>query len=115
MRRSTIEAALFSLLLLHLTSGCFAPKGIIYTRIREPLALPAERIGAPVADKECYVSLTRLKEPVTRINLSVMWSNNIVKEEVAKAGMTEIYYSDIETLSVLSDSYVRKRIIFYGR
>jgi hypothetical protein len=97
-----------------LCAGCFAPKGRIFTKIREPLALPAERTGSPVATKKFSVGLTRLKEPITRINLSVMWSKNVVREEAEKAGVSEICYSDLETLSVFFDSYLRKRIIFYG-
>lgn len=97
-----------------MSGGCLAPKGLLYTRIREPLSLPVERKGSPVATKECYVSLTRLKEPVTRINLSVMWSQQIIQEEMRKAGMSEIYYSDLDTLSIFLDSYVRRRVVFYG-
>ncbi len=97
-----------------LLGGCFAPRGLLYTRIREPLMLPPERQGAPVADKQCHVSLTQLKEPVTRINLSVMWSQRVVQEELERAGMSEVYYCDLETLSVLLNSYVRRRIVFYG-
>jgi hypothetical protein len=98
-----------------LLCGCFAPKGIIYTRIKQPLALPSNRNKRRITDKSCYVSLTRLKEPVTRFNLSVMWSNDAIREAAEKAGITEIYYADIETLSFILDSYLRRRVIFYGR
>jgi len=97
-----------------LLCGCFAPKGIIYTRIKQPLALPSNRNKRRITDKSCYVSLTRLKEPVTRLNLSVMWSNDAIREAAEKAGITEIYYADIETLSFILDSYLRRRVIFYG-
>ncbi|MDA3926638.1 MAG: hypothetical protein PF904_18280 [Kiritimatiellae bacterium] len=55
-----------------------------------------------------------MKEPVTRLNLSVMWSNKAVKEVAQKAGITEIYYADLETLSIFLGTYQRRRVIFYG-
>ncbi len=98
-----------------LQSGCLAPQGILFTRVTEPLALPSNRKECPLADKKCYVSLTQLKEPVTRINLSVMWSNNVVREAAHAAGMNEIYYTDLETLSIFMGTYKRQRVIFHGK
>lgn len=98
-----------------LQSGCFGPQGLLFTRVKKPHALPANRRECPVATKQCYVSLTRLKEPVTRMNLSVMWSDKAVKEAADAAGITEIYYTDLETLSILLGTYKRNRVIFYGK
>jgi len=108
--RILLPAAAATLLL----SGCLAPQGLLYTRITQPLALPSNRKECPQAVKRCHVSLTQLKEPVTRINLSVMWSNNAVKEAAHAAGITEIYYMDLETLAIFMSTYKRQRVIFYG-
>jgi hypothetical protein len=99
---------------LLLMSGCFAPKGIIYTNIRQPLTLPPESEGSPVATKRCFVSFTQLKEPISRMNLSVMWSNKVVREAAEKADISELYYSDLETLSIFMGCYKRQRIYIYG-
>lgn len=114
MRNFYTYSPLFLLSSLLLSGGCFTPKGLLYTRIREPLSLPSERIECRKADKNCYVSLTQLKEPVTHLNLSVMWSNKVVQDAAESAGISEIYYADIETISIFLDSYKRRRIYFYG-
>ena len=113
MKNKYSTAILFTPLLLLMT-GCFAPKGIIYTKVRQPLALPPERESTSIATKECFVSLTQLQEPITRVNLSVMWSQKVVRDAAEKAGISELYYCDLETLSILKDCYKRQRIYFYG-
>jgi len=97
-----------------LVSGCFSPTGLLYTRVTQPLSLPSHRKDCPAALKRCHVSLTQLKEPVSRLSLSVMWSNNAVKEAAQEAGITEIYYADLETLSFVLGTYQRRRVFFYG-
>lgn len=108
------HTALILIPALLLTGGCIAPKGIIYTKVRQPIALPPDSESTPIATKECFVSLTQLKEPISRINLSVMWSNKVVQDVAEEAGITELYYCDLETLSILLGCYKRQRIYFYG-
>jgi len=93
--------------------GCFSPRGYLFTYTQVPYALPYETVGR-VGTRSCRVDITQLKEPFSRANLSVMWSNRIVAEAMKRAGMTEIRYADVQTLSVLNSVYERRRLIFYG-
>ncbi|MDD2597815.1 MAG: TRL domain-containing protein [Kiritimatiellae bacterium] len=113
-KKHTALIMLFAVVTSLLQAGCLAPQGIIYTRVTQPHSLPSYHHACPLATKRCYVSLTQLKEPVTRMNLSVMWSNSEVRKAARAAGIQEIYYTDIETLSILMGTYKRNRIIFYG-
>jgi len=94
-------------------SGCLAPRGILYTYATTPYTLPDEG-AARRGGKRCTVDITQLKEPVSRANLSVLWTNRGVREAAARAGRTELRYADIQTLSLLNGVYARRRLIFYG-
>lgn len=95
------------------TCGCFSPRGYIVTHTTLPYVLPYETVGR-VATKSCHVDITQIKEPFSRANLSVMWTNRAVNEAMKRAGMTELRYADIQTFSVMNSVYERRRLIFYG-
>ncbi|MDX9868932.1 MAG: hypothetical protein RBT78_13520 [Kiritimatiellia bacterium] len=106
------RAACLALLLLG-AGGCFTPRGWLFTRATVPYYLPHEG-PRQRAEKFCKVNITRLKEPLTRANLSVMWTDRAVAEAMSEAGMTELRYADLEILSILNSVYERRRLIFYG-
>jgi len=101
----------FALLLL--TTGCFSPSGYVFTRTIEPYGFPDEQRNQ-VGAKSCSVDITQIKEPFSRLKLTVIWTNRAVQEAMKKANMTEVRYADIITLSVLNKTYERRRLIFYG-
>jgi len=101
----------FALLLL--ATGCFSPSGYVYTRKVEPYAFPEEQRNQ-VATKSCTVDITQIKEPFSRVRVSVEWTNRAVQEAMKKAKMTEVRYADMITLSVLNKTYERRRLVFYG-
>ena len=110
---ATDSRAVALALLLTGTCGCFAPRGFLFTRATSPYALPYED-RACKASKSCAVDITQLKEPFSRANLSVVWTDRAVTDAMAKAGMTEVRYADLQTLSILNGVYERRRLIFYG-
>ena len=109
--------------LLLLTTGCFSssdkmytrssPSGYVYTRMVEPCGFPDEKRNQ-VGTKSCSVDITQIKEPFSRLKLTVIWTNRAVQEAMKKANMTEIRYADLITLSVLNKTYERRRLVFYG-
>lgn len=103
---------LFALLLG--ACGCFSPKGYLFTRTTVPYTLPYETAGKRVGTKSCRVDTTQITEPFTRTNLSVMWTQRAVAAALKRAGMSEVRYADLETLSILNSSYERRRLVFYG-
>ncbi len=93
--------------------GCVSPRGRLFSYTTTPYSLPyeaASRVGA----KSCRLDITRLKEPFSRARVSVQWSNRAVADAMQKAGMTEVRYADVQTLSILNGVYERRRLIFYG-
>ncbi len=95
------------------TCGCFAPQGYLFTNTTVPYAVPGET-SVRVGTKSCHVNITQIKEPFSRLNLSVMWSDRAVAEAMSKAGMTDLHYADVQTLSVMNKVYERRRLVFYG-
>jgi hypothetical protein len=93
--------------------GCVAPKGCLVTYTTAPYTLPYEAV-AHVGSKSCEVDITQIKEPITQARLSVMWSNRAVADAMERAGMAEIRYADLQTLSIFNSAYERRRLIFYG-
>lgn len=103
----------FFFALLLLTTGCFSPSGYVYTRTVEPYSFPEEQRNQ-IGTKTCSVDITQIKEPFSRVRVSVVWTNRAVQEAMKKANMTEVRYADLITLSVLNKTYERRRLIFYG-
>lgn len=99
--------------LLLLTTGCFSPSGYVFTRTVEPYALPDEHRNQ-VGAKSCTVDITQIKEPFSRLKITVIWTNRAVQEAMKKANMTEVRYADLITLSILNKTYERRRLVFYG-
>ena len=101
----------FALLLL--ATGCYSPSGYIYTRMVEPYDFPDEQRNH-VGKKSCTVDITQIKEPISRLRITVIWTNRAVQEAMKKANMTEDRYADLITLTVLNKTYERRRLVFYG-
>jgi len=102
MRRATRACA--CALLLGLT-GC---TGLIYTHIVEPL---------DVNLNDTPVFTTRpAKGDVKRIRyyVEIEWDSRGIGDVAKKAGMTEVYYADLETLTVLG-VWTQRFVHVYGR
>jgi hypothetical protein len=94
-------------------AGCASPSGLLFTRTTTPYFLPQSSRTAK-GGKSCSIDITQLREPVSGANVSVIWTSKAVAEAAAKAGIAEIRYADIDTLSILNSLYERRRLIFYG-
>ena len=92
-------------------AGC-AGQGILYTKVIEPYSRDFK--NTPTGGKTCRVKEHVLKEPISGAGVSVTLTSRIVKEASCMAGMTNLYYADIETLSVLNGIYQRKTLILCG-
>lgn len=101
------------LLCLLVSTGCSTPYGYLLTYTVQPYSLPCES-PARRGSKCCAVDITQLKASVSGVNFSVMWADQAITEAAEKAGIREVRYADLQTLSVLNDTYVRRRLLFYG-
>jgi hypothetical protein len=93
------------------TAGC-SGRGLLYTQVVSPYL--TEYHDTPVGSKSCRVREHTLREPVTGYNLSVAFSLPVLQRAARQAGLTQLYYVDEETLSVLLGIYERKTLILYG-
>lgn len=73
--------------------GC-APLGLVYTHTFEPLSTDFH--DAPVTTEQAPGDVKQL-----HIYVRVLWSGNAIGEIAKEHGIDEIYYADLETLSVL--------------
>ena len=93
------------------TAGC-AGKGLLYTRVVRPYS-PDFR-GTPVGGRACRVHEHILREPLSGADVSVSFTSRVVAEAACAAGLTKLYYADLETLSILNGIYERKTLILHG-
>ena len=100
------------LLLAALTLGGCSPKAYLYSNTVEPYS--QEFDNTPVGSKRCVVNDYQLKEPVTGYNISAEWTGSYLLREAKKAGISNIYYIDKRTLSLLNGLYKRDSYIIYG-
>jgi hypothetical protein len=94
-----------------LVLGC-SERGILYTSIIEPYSRDFR--DTPVGTKSVTTNTHRFKEPVSRLSISGEWDSEIIMRAVRQAGITNLYYIDIKTLSILRGTYRRQTLIVYG-
>ncbi len=92
-------------------TGC-GTFGIIYSSTVVPYS--QEFKETPVGTKRCVIEDYQLSEPLTRVTLAAEWSTNYILAEAKKAGIKDIYYIDINTVSILLGIYKHKTLIIYG-
>jgi len=99
------------LLLLFLLPGCVT-KGLLYTRVTEPATLDFHK--TPVGSKRILVRSFRVQEPVTGYGVSAEWEAYPLKDAALHAGITNLYFADRQTLSILNGIYRSRTLIVYG-
>ena len=92
-------------------SGCVGT-GLIYTRVTRPYSRNFQ--GTPAGTKTCRVNEHILREPFSGASMSLSFTTRVAEEAARTAGMTNIYYADLETLSVLRGIYEKKTLILCG-
>ena len=96
-----------------LLTGCAATApGRLYTNVIRPHSTDFR--VTPVGTKRCVLDEHRLKEPVSGYGVTVEWSMDRIRSEAQKAGITNIYYTEVQTVSILMGTYRRRRLIIHG-
>jgi hypothetical protein len=109
MRLARMLVAMLSLA----TAGCAGPgQGMLYTRVVSPYSTDFH--ATPAGSKTCRVHEHIFKDPVGGTHVSVDYTLRVVQESARDAGITNLYYGDLETLSVLGGMYERKTLILSG-
>lgn len=94
-----------------LLAGC-APIGILYSDTVIPYSKRYNE--TPVGSKKCEIDTHQIKEPVSGFRLYAEWSLGYILNEARKAGISEIYYMDKRTISILLGVYKRDTLIIHG-
>ena len=105
----TLQA--FAVMLSLTVTGC-AGDGMLYTRVVHPYF--PDFHATPVGSKECRVNKYTIKEPVSSANVSVSFTLRVMQETAREAGITNLYYADIETFSIMNGIYKRDTLILHG-
>lgn len=95
-----------------LLAGCAPPYGLIYSDTVAPYSTKFNE--TPAGTRRCVISSHQIREPVTGRNIYAEWTSSFILNEARKAGITEIYYMDKRTLSVLFGIYRRESLLIYG-
>jgi hypothetical protein len=99
-----------------LVLGCSArgvfERGMLYTNTIEPYSRDFR--DTPVGTKYVATNTYRFSEPISRLNISGEWDSEIIMRAVREAGITNLHYIDIKTLSILRGTYRRQTLIVYG-
>ncbi len=108
---TAIKRALLCFFGVFVLAGC-ATYGAIYSDTVSPYT---ENFRAtPVGSKRCVIHDYQFREPVSRLKISAEWTTDVILNEAQKAGMSEIYYMDLRTVSVLFGIYRHKALLVYG-
>jgi hypothetical protein len=97
---------------ISLLAALVALTGCIYTNTVEPYTKIFNETQA--GTKSCEINYYKIKEPVTGYNMYAEWTTSYILSEARKAGIKNIYYMDLKTLSILGDTFKRESLIIYG-
>ena len=107
---TAIKAARLLLVALVL-AGC-APLGLLYSNTVVPYS--KEFSETPIGTKRCVIDNYQIKEPISGYNIYAEWSWSYILSEAQKAGISDIYYMDKKTLSILFGTYKHESLLIYG-
>lgn len=92
--------------------ACVTLSGCIYSNTVVPYSTRFDK--TPVGSKSFVLDRYRLTEPISGYNMYVEWTDELILKEAKKAGISNIYYMDKKTLSILNDTFKREKLIVYG-
>jgi hypothetical protein len=98
--RKRIVQALAAMAVMPLLSGCIF--GLIYSHTVEPLDLNLTATPVYIQRAETGESaVSHVNIPLTSIPLDILWNSNAIGDAMKLHGIEQVYYADLETLSVL--------------
>ena len=94
-------------------TGC----GLLYTNVVQPHS--ADFDNTPIGSKQATLSaftvrFPLLAPPFERTRISAQWDTQEVNEVLEEAGITKMYYTDIQTKEFLLGTFRRQTVIIYG-
>jgi len=87
--------------------------GFIYTNVTIPVATNMDK--TPRGTKLAVISSKRIKEPYSSLGLSVEWDSRAIGDAARRAGLSKIYYTDLQTISVFGGVWKKQKILVMGK
>jgi len=107
-----IKTFILACIILALT-GCAGPiQGLLYKHVIQPHSTNFD--NSPIGTKRAFLDDYQVSEPLSGLKITAEWSTDAIKAEAKKAGITNIAYTDEQTLSILFGLFRRRRLIIYG-
>lgn|SRR5574344_2091103 len=105
-----------ALALALLASGCASTttSGLLVTYSTTPLQMPEITASHDVGSKSCTIAYTKIKVPINNLDLSALWGSDDIRKPLEDAGITDIRYADVRTLSLVLGIFQRRWLILYG-
>ncbi len=112
-----VTRLLAPLLMALLLSGCavldgYPTQGQLYTDVTLPHSTDFH--NTRVGDKTCVLDEYQVREPVSGYGVTVEWSTDRILAAARAAGISNISYTEQQTVSVLFGIYKRQRLIIHG-
>ena len=86
--------------------------GRLYTNVTLPYSTDFN--SSTIGSKQCVLDEHKIRDPVSGYGTTVEWSTDLIRSEAQKAGITNITYTEIQTLSIMMGIYTRRRLIIHG-
>lgn len=104
---------LISGMLVLCLAGCsMSGPGRLYSNVTLPFSKDFN--NTPKGSKQCILTDHRIKEPASGYGMTVEWSTNQIQAAAREAGIENVYYMDIHTISYVLGIYTRRELIIYG-
>jgi hypothetical protein len=94
-------------------AGCSGSgPGHIYTNIIRPYSRDFNHTPAGV--RQCRLKAHQIKEPVSGYGVTIEWSTSQIQAAARAAGISNIRYMDVQTISFIMGIYTQRILIIYG-
>ena len=86
--------------------------GLLYTNVVVPLDVNMNE--TPIGKRKGRSELTRVVEPLTGAQVSVEIDSIAIADAARKAGLTKVYYADIQIKEILFGIFQQRTVLVYG-
>ena len=106
------KAGLTAALVILMTGCSSIMTGYIFTHTVHPYSTDFN--NTPVGTRKCIIANYQVREPISGYGASAEWNMRTISQAARDAGITNLYYADIHTLSLFRRIYRRKALVLYG-
>ena len=91
-------------------TGCM--RGWVYTNVTVPLVRNMDK--TPRGSKMASIDSRQIKEPITRVRMSVEWHSRAIGDAAKRKGLNKVYFADMQTFSLLGGVWKQRKVRVWG-